>query len=168
MSSILDDIKKYIGTCVSYDVFDLDIQMFINSAFVVLQQLGAGPTEPFSITGPKENWSDFSTDKTVINLSQQIIYSRVRLAFDPPSTSFVIKTYEDRIQELEWRLREYCDQIVPDNLFQDSKVPDCTCDPNEPEEPENPGEEIPPDVSGCDHDIATKPEIKSILDMVFT
>lgn len=156
-NSILDDVKQYIGACVSYDVFDPNIIMEINAAFVILQQLGAGPHYPFIVEDRTATWKDFSEDQTVIALAKQIVYSRTRLTFDPPSTSFVIKVYEDRIAELEWRLRDYCNQWIPDNPEPE---------PDEPEEPDNPDEPVEPE-EPCDHEIATKAEIDAIIDMVF-
>lgn len=148
--SILDDIKKYIGATISYDVFDQDILMNINAVFVILQQLGAGPSAPFVVTDSQKTWLDFSKDETIVQLSKQIMYARTRLTFDPPSTSFVIKVYEDRIAELEWRLRDYCNQWIPNN----EEEP-----PEEPDAPEEPS---------CDHEVATKAEINAILGMVFS
>ncbi len=48
--SILTSIKKLLGIEESYEHFDADIIMHINSALMILTQLGVGPSEGFSIS----------------------------------------------------------------------------------------------------------------------
>ena len=43
MDSILTSIKKILGITEEYEHFDPDIIMHINSAFMILNQLGVGP-----------------------------------------------------------------------------------------------------------------------------
>ena len=43
--SILNDIKKLLGIMESYEHFDADIIIHINTAFSTLTQLGVGPSE---------------------------------------------------------------------------------------------------------------------------
>ena len=50
MESILTSIKKLLGIEESYEIFDPDIILYINSAFSTLTQLGVGPEKGFSIT----------------------------------------------------------------------------------------------------------------------
>lgn len=104
MDSILLSIKKLLGPSADYTQFDLDLIMYINSAFMVLRQLGVGPAEGFSITGEHETWGNFSSDIDKLGLVKSYIYLKVRLIFDPPTNSTVIKAYEDLIKEYEWRL----------------------------------------------------------------
>ena len=44
MESILTSIKKLLGIAEEYEHFDADIIMHINSALMVLTQLGIGPS----------------------------------------------------------------------------------------------------------------------------
>lgn len=104
MDSILLSMKKLLGPSADYKQFDQDIIMYINSAFMVLRQLGVGPTEGFSITGEYETWTDFTSDIDKLGLVKSYIYLKVRLIFDPPTNSTVIKSYEELIKEYEWRL----------------------------------------------------------------
>lgn len=60
--SILKSIKSLLGSDADYDVFDLDILIFINSAISTLTQIGIGPPSGFKITGDSETWSDFIGD----------------------------------------------------------------------------------------------------------
>ena len=60
--SILTSIKKLLGITEEYTHFDADIIMHINTAFMILAQLGVGPQEGFSISDASAVWSDFLAD----------------------------------------------------------------------------------------------------------
>lgn len=102
---ILETIKKALGLAEEYTPFDPDVIMYINSAFLNLRQLGVGPNKGFSITGYTETWEDFlGSYETDFEAVKTYIYLKVRLVFDPPSTSFVLDSINRQIAELEWRL----------------------------------------------------------------
>lgn len=102
--SILNSIKKLLGPSADYTQFDPDIIIHINSAFMVLRQLGVGPKEGFSINNSDAVWTDFMSDIDKLGLVKSYIYLKVRLIFDPPTNSTVIKANEDLLKEYEWRL----------------------------------------------------------------
>ena len=102
--SILNDIKKLLGLDDEYDVFDTDIIIHINSVFMVLNQLGVGPEDCFSITGENEKWSDFIDDSMNFQAVKSYIYIRVKKLFDPPTSSFVLEALNNMEKEYEWRL----------------------------------------------------------------
>lgn len=102
--SILTSIKKLLGLPEEYDVFDTDIIIHINSAFSTLNQLGVGPPEGFFIEDATEQWGMFLGDETQINSVKTYVYIKVRLLFDPPTTSFAIDSLKKQADELEWRL----------------------------------------------------------------
>ena len=104
MESILTSIKKLLGITEEYDQFDPDIIMHINSVFMVLTQLGVGPSEGFSIEDDTSVWSDFIQDVKKLESVKTYIYLKVKLAFDPPLSSAVIESMNRLINELEWRL----------------------------------------------------------------
>ena len=104
MESILTSIKKLLGITEDYDQFDPDIIMHINSVFMVLTQLGVGPSEGFSIEDDASIWSDFIQDADKIEAVKSYIYLKVKLLFDPPLSSAVIDSTNRLISELEWRL----------------------------------------------------------------
>lgn len=108
--SILAEIKKVLGITEEYKVFDDDLIMHINSVFMVLQQLGVGPADGFQITGYSETWADFmsESDENLIGVKSYIAM-KVRLIFDPPSSSFVLDSYKKLIDEFEWRLNVQVD-----------------------------------------------------------
>ena len=102
--SIFESIKALLGPDSSYEVFDQDILIHINTAIATLTQLGVGPSEGFRVTGPDEEWGEFTNDEKVLDMAKTYIYLKVKMVFDPPSSSFVMSSYERTCQELEWRL----------------------------------------------------------------
>lgn len=105
--SILNDVKKVLGIPEELTAFDPDIILHINSTFMVLHQLGVGAPEVFSISGSEETWSSFlSNARTVndLNAVKTYIYLKLRILFDPPSSSYVLSALESQVSELEWRL----------------------------------------------------------------
>jgi len=102
--SILDSTKKILGLGVDYTVFDHDIIMHLNSALVMVGQLGIGPEDGFMVTGSTETWDDFLGGYIMYNTVKSYVYLRVRILFDPPATSFHTKAIEDQLRELEWRI----------------------------------------------------------------
>lgn len=103
MDSILTSIKKLLGPEELYEHFDPDIILHINSVFMILTQLGVGPTEGFTIKDKSSLWTDFVPEKNV-EAVKTYVYLKVKLIFDPPSSSFVLESMKETIKELEWRL----------------------------------------------------------------
>lgn len=101
--SILTSIKKLLGITEDYEQFDTDIVIHINSAFSVLTQLGVGPVSGFSIEDSSAVWSDF-VDDSRLEMVKSYIYFKVRLAFDPPTSSAATQAINEQISELTWRL----------------------------------------------------------------
>lgn len=103
MESILQSVKKKLGIIPEYEHFDDEIITDINSAFSILNQLGVGPDEPFTISGSDEVWTDFIEDGR-IELVKSYIPLRVRLLFDPPTNSFLVESINKQIAEFEFRM----------------------------------------------------------------
>lgn len=101
--SILDSIKKLLGIEADYTVFDTDIIIHINSTFMVLTQLGVG-TGNFKITDNSKTWNDFIPAGMNFESVKTYVYQRVRLNFDPPTSSAAVEQLNRSISELEWRL----------------------------------------------------------------
>ena len=104
MDSILTSIKKMLGIAEEYTPFDVDIILHINSVFMILNQLGVGPSSGFRIEDDSAIWSDFTEDKLDVEAVKSYIYLTVRLLFDPPSSSAAMESINRLISELEWRL----------------------------------------------------------------
>lgn len=106
MDSILTSIKKLLGITEEYEHFDPDIIMHINSVFMILTQMGVGPSEGFSISDKYAEWTDFIPEINTGQLEAVKSYMglKVRLLFDPPASSAVTETMNRMISEFEWRL----------------------------------------------------------------
>lgn len=102
--SILNDIKKLLGLTEDCVDFDTDIIIHINSAFMVLAQLGVGPTEGFSIKDKSSKWSEFKIEEGKLESVKTYIYLKVRIVFDPPINAAVLAAFQESIKELEWRM----------------------------------------------------------------
>lgn len=131
-TSILISTKKILGIAEDYTVFDLDVITHINSAFSTLTQLGVGPAEGFMIEDEDAEWLDFEADDLQYNSVKTYVYLRVRLLFDPPTTSYLIAAFNDQIKELEWRLnthREETEWTPPPEVPDRPPVHDWPWDP---------------------------------------
>lgn len=102
MESILASIKKLLG--IEYDHFDADIIMHINSVFMILHQLGVGPSEIFRIEDDLATWNDFLDDDPNFEAVKSYMHMKVKLLFDPPPQSAVLESMNRMINEFEWRL----------------------------------------------------------------
>lgn len=101
--SILKSVKKILGVPEDYDAFDMDIIIHINSVLSLLGQLGVGPEEGYYIEDESTTWDEFFVEKD-LNLIRSYVYLRVRMLFDPPTTSFLLDAMTKQIQEFEWRI----------------------------------------------------------------
>lgn len=105
MDSILTSIKKLLGIAEEYTQFDTDLIIHINSVFMILTQLGVGPEKGFTISDKSKTWSDFiSVEDNRFESVKTYVYQKVKLMFDPPTSSIVADAANRIISELEWRL----------------------------------------------------------------
>jgi len=111
MESILTSVKKLLGVQESYTNFDSDIIMHINTVFATLNQLGVGPELGFMIDDATDSWNDYITAYN-INMVKSYMYLKVRLLFDPPTSSVLMESMKNTIAELEWRLNIEVDKEV--------------------------------------------------------
>lgn len=102
--SILTSIKKLLGITEEYTAFDSDITMHINSVFLILSQLGVGPANGFTITSKDDIWTDFLESSNLLNAVKSYVYLKVRLLFDPPTSSSAVDSIKNMISEFEWRI----------------------------------------------------------------
>lgn len=104
MDSILTSIKKLLGMDADYTAFDTDVIIHINTALAILCQLGVGPDKGFRISDDSATWQDFVGEDTRLDDVKDYVYLKVKLLFDPPSSSAAIQSTESLISEIEWRL----------------------------------------------------------------
>lgn len=109
MDSILTSIKKLLGITEEYEHFDPDIIIHINSAFMILNQLGVGPEEGFAIEDKSATWDEFIPSGSNLEAVKTYVHLKVKLMFDPPLSSTVIEAIKSQINELEWRLNVSAD-----------------------------------------------------------
>lgn len=102
--SILNTTKKILGIEANYTAFDEDIMVHINSVFATLNQMGIGPVDGFWIDDSAATWDSFTMGDRKLNSVKTYVYLRVRLLFDPPTTSYLIGALKEQVAEFEWRL----------------------------------------------------------------
>ena len=122
MESILTSIKKLLGIMSDYTNFDDDIIIHINTAFAMLNQLGVGPEGVFMIVDANSRWEDYTTEKN-LNMVKTYIYLKVRLLFDPPTSSALIESINRTLSEIEWRIFLEGDPKPEEELPSDEEPP---------------------------------------------
>lgn len=103
MESILTSIKKLLGIQEEYTIFDEDLIIHINTAFAALNQLNIGPKDGFMIEDKNSTWDEYITSLN-LTMVKTYVYLRVRLLFDPPTSSALLESINRTIAELEFRL----------------------------------------------------------------
>lgn len=111
--SILISTKKILGVAANYTAFDLDIITHINSSLSTLNQLGVGPTDGFFIEDDSAVWADLDLPLNQLNMARTYVFLKVRMLFDPPTTSFLIAAMQKQIEEHEWRLNMFREGLIP-------------------------------------------------------
>lgn len=112
--SILLSTKKILGVDGENPAFDQDILTHINSEFSILTDLGIGPPGGFVVEDDEPVWSDYTTGfptdpedpehKVKLSKVKTAVHLRVRLLFDPPTTSHLLDSMKAQLLEHEWRL----------------------------------------------------------------
>ena len=112
MDSILTSIKKTLGIVEEYTHFDEDLIMHINSVFSILNQIGVGPSEGFSIKDEYSTWEEFIPESKKLEFVKSYVYMKVKLLFDPPVSSAAMESINRLTSELEWRIQVATDPIM--------------------------------------------------------
>lgn len=110
--SILKTVKNYVNVNNEDDVFDDELILDINSTFLTLNQIGAGPEKPFTISDDTSVWSDFMTNIDDVSAIKSYVCMRVRRMFDPPTSGSLDNALKELIAEYEWRINIAVDQGV--------------------------------------------------------
>ena len=105
IDSILNSVKQGIGGIglTETNHFDPDIIMSINTVFAILNQMGIGPEEPFSISDSSATWNDFTDSRVELNSIKTYMVMKVRLLFDPPTNATLLNAMKEHCAEFEWR-----------------------------------------------------------------
>lgn len=111
MESVLTSIKKMLGIVEEYTHFDADLIMHINSVLSILNQIGVGPPEGFSIEDKEDVWTDFIPQSPKLEFVKSYVYMKVKLLFDPPISPAAIESINRLTSELEWRIQVATDPV---------------------------------------------------------
>ena len=101
-ASVLDSVKAQLGIPASHTEFDAILLLDINTSFSILNQLGVGPDEPFTIEDESDTWDSFITQKNM-EMAKQFVALKTRELFDPP-TGAAADALKRVLDELTWRL----------------------------------------------------------------
>lgn len=115
--SILNEVKDAVNVAEDDAAFDIQIKLYINSAFSTLNQLGIGPDAGFRIAGPDELWTEFVAEGPILDKVKEYISLKVRYSWDPPGTGFHTTAMKELVAEAEARLsymREETDWVPPE------------------------------------------------------
>lgn len=114
MESILNSIKDYCNVSESETDFDNELLMYTNNAFVLLSQIGVGPSTPFVVSDEQATWSELDLDETLLPMVKNYIYLKVRMLFDAPQNSSFNTAMKESVAEYEWRLNLFGDHSFKD------------------------------------------------------
>lgn len=110
--SILKTVKKNLMVPAELEVFDDTIITHINSVFSTLHQLGLGHADGFIVEDDKARWTVFLGGRRDVEFVKTYMYAKVRLLFDPPTTSFAIEALNKTALEYEWRINVAAESIT--------------------------------------------------------
>lgn len=101
--NILQSVKEYLSIVPEYDAYDPIIINLINSVFSTLHQLGYTPCDDYELKTGEETWDEIIHEKK-FNFVKTYISMKVKLLFDPPSSSFAVDRMNNEINQYEWRI----------------------------------------------------------------
>ena len=108
--SIFNSVKKVVGLLGDDGSFDEDILLHINSVVSTLRQLGLSIPADFYVRDDVQTWQNLLGEFRDLDLVKSYMTMKVRLMFDPPSSSFGLKSMEEMTKEYEWRINVLTDQ----------------------------------------------------------
>lgn len=114
-SSILLSIKKAIGAAPDYTPFDVDIIMHINSQLANLYQIGLDAARSVVVDGPDQLWTDLiPAGDARLQFVKTYIYAKVKMIFDPPTSTAQMQALKDAAAESEFRISVAVDKPYDD------------------------------------------------------
>ena len=102
--SVLSSTKQMLGISPEDTSFDVNVVMSINTALTILMDLGLTEVEDQIVTSDKMTWDELLGGRTDIEYVKTYIYQKVKLIFDPPTSTAAIDAMQRSISELEWRI----------------------------------------------------------------
>lgn len=114
-SSILLSIKKSIVGPPEYTPFDIDLIMHINSQLANLYQLGLNSAKSVVVDGPDQLWTDLiPVGDARLQFVKTYVYARVKMIFDPPTSTAQMQALKDAAAEAEFRITVAVDKPYDD------------------------------------------------------
>lgn len=101
--SVLLSIKQMLGISPEDTSFDVNVIMSINTALTILMDLGLTEVED-QIVIDDMTWDDLLGGRTDIEYVKTYVYQKVKMIFDPPTSTAAIDAMQRSISELEWRI----------------------------------------------------------------
>jgi len=102
MSSILTDVKEFIGITEADTSFDRQILTCINSVFSSLTQVLADKDGHFIVSDSSAEWTDYVDDYKVEWIRMNVCMN-VKKMFDPPTNGTVMQAMNEIMSETQWR-----------------------------------------------------------------
>ena len=104
-NSILRSVAKGLGIPESYEYFDPDLILHINTILSVLQQLGAIDEDTYYlIDDASTTWRNVLRGSQLMSLALSFTVIRVGLLFDPPQSAAAIEARKEQANELAERI----------------------------------------------------------------
>ena len=102
--SVLSSTKQMLGISPEDTSFDVNVIMSINTALTILMDLGLTEVEDQVVTSDKMTWDELLGGRTDIEYVKTYVYQKVKMIFDPPTSTAAIDAMQRSISELEWRI----------------------------------------------------------------
>lgn len=102
--SILQTIKQLLGISEADESFDPNIIILVNSALNILSQIGLEEANNFQIKGSSETWNELFRDRKDLEIVKTYICFKVKMMFDPPTSSAALEATKRVLDEQEWRI----------------------------------------------------------------
>ena len=102
--SVLLSTKQMLGISPEDTSFDVNVIMSINTALTTLMDLGLTEVEDEIVTDDITTWDDLLGGRTDIEYVKTYVYQKVKMIFDPPTSTAAIDAMQRSINELEWRI----------------------------------------------------------------
>lgn len=102
--SVLLSTKQMLGISPEDTSFDTNVIMSINTALTILMDLGLTEVEDQLVTSDKMTWDELLGGRTDIEYVKTYVYQKVKIIFDPPTSTAAIDAMQRSISELEWRI----------------------------------------------------------------
>ena len=100
-NSIFNSVKKVVGLLGDDGSFDEDLLLHINSVVSTLRQLGLSIPSDFYVRDDVQTWRDLLGEFRDLDLVKSYMAMKVRLMFDPPSSSFGLASMTEMVTEFE-------------------------------------------------------------------